>query len=351
MAGFIKDETPWNGGWVRPNVYCLRAHNASPMTYVGTNTWIVCGEGEEGPARDLAGSLAAEGAEPQTSQGAKNGAGPLHVEAQTENAEPANAEPEGGAEPVAPAKAGEEAPAPDPAALPPATRPCLVIDPAPEGSHVQRIREFCQAQNLRVVAIALTHNHPDHTAGAQELAAATSAPVYARAVTGCFPLPDGPFAFYSAGCSCASEFPEITVFTIAGHSADSVALTLPKEGLAFTGDVVFRHGPTVVFYPDGNLGQYLETLDSLQALAQSGQAACFLPGHGYPIEDPISCIEATRAHRLERLDQIKDALAAGTPATSEALFSVVYQGVDPRLKPASLRSIRAQLVYLGYPAN
>lgn len=323
------------------------------MTYVGTNTWIVCGEGEEEPARDLAGGLAAEGAEPQTSHPAMNGVGLLHVEAQVGSAQAVNAEPadglepEGGAESAAPAKAGEE----EPAVLHPATRPCLVIDPAPEGSHVQRILEFCQAQNLRVVAIALTHNHPDHTAGAQELAAATSAPVYARAVTGCFPLPDGPFSFYSAGCSCASEFPEITVSTIAGHSADSVALTLPKEGLAFTGDVVFRHGPTVVFYPDGNLGQYLETLDSLQALAQSGQATCFLPGHGYPIEDPISCIEATRAHRLERLDQIKDALAAGTSATSEALFNVVYQGVDPRLKPASLRSIRAQLVYLGYSAN
>ena len=344
MAGFIKDETPWNGGWVRPNVYCLRAYNASPMTYVGTNTWIVCGKGEENSARDLARGLAAEGAGPQASHHAMNGAGTLHAGAQAMSAESADGlEPADGVELAATAEMGEEAPA--------ATRPCLVIDPAPEGSHVQRILEFCQDQNLRVVAIALTHNHPDHTAGAQELAAATSAPVYARAVTGCFPLPDGPFAFSSAGCHCASEFPEITVSTIAGHSADSVALTLPKESIAFTGDVVFRHGPTVVFYPDGNLGQYLETLDSLQELAQSGQAACFLPGHGYPIEDPISCIEATRAHRLERLDQIKDALAAGTPATSEALFNVVYQGVDPRLKPASLRSIRAQLVYLGYPAN
>lgn len=315
------------------------------MTYVGTNTWIVCGEGEEGPARDLTRGLAAEGAGPQALHDAMDGAGPLHAEAQAVSAEPS--EPADGTDPAATAEAGEE----HPAAPPRAPRPCLVIDPAPEGSHVRRILEFCQAQNLRVVAIALTHNHPDHTAGAQELAAATNAPVYARAVTGCFPLPDGPFAFYLAGCHCGSEFPEITVSTIAGHSTDSVALTLPREGVAFTGDVVFRHGPTVVFYPDGNLGQYLETLDSLQALAQSGQATCFLPGHGYPIEDPISCIEATRAHRLERLDQIKDALAAGTPATSEALFNVVYQGVDPRLKPASLRSIRAQLVYLGYPAN
>ena len=40
-ATFIVDETPWQGGRVSNLVTCLRADNPSPMTYVGTNTWIV----------------------------------------------------------------------------------------------------------------------------------------------------------------------------------------------------------------------------------------------------------------------------------------------------------------------
>ena len=44
---------------------------------------------------------------------------------------------------------------------------------------------------------------------------------------------------------------------------------------------------------------------------------------------------------------MKEALNAGTPADPDALFDVVYQGVNPALRMPSIRSIRAQLEYLG----
>lgn len=43
--GFIEDETPWLGGRVSACVLCVRANNPSPMTYVGTNSWIVAEPG------------------------------------------------------------------------------------------------------------------------------------------------------------------------------------------------------------------------------------------------------------------------------------------------------------------
>lgn len=43
--GFVEDETPWCGGHVSARVWCVRANNPSPMTYVGTNSWIVAEPG------------------------------------------------------------------------------------------------------------------------------------------------------------------------------------------------------------------------------------------------------------------------------------------------------------------
>jgi len=60
----------------------------------------------------------------------------------------------------------------------------------------------------------------------------------------------------------------------------------------------------------------------------------------------LRAIEATRKHRLERLDQVKKALESGVPCNADALFDAVYEGVDENLRWASLRSIEAQLVYL-----
>ncbi len=314
---FIKDEAPWPGGRVSERALCVRANNPSPMTYTGTNTWIV-------------------------------------------------------AEPGA--------------------RSCVVIDPAPEGAHIERILEDCEEQGWGVGAIVATHSHPDHISGIPQLAAVTGAPVYAenpervalllgstegdtteaedgadleavldragsrrmetlsgegRAQARTRALEVIEVAGLRPGPFCPFEgAPQFQVVLLPGHSSDSVGLLLCEEQALFTGDVLFRHGPTVVLYPDGNLARYLDSLDKLETLVRGGEAQRFYPAHGYPIEEPLRIIEATRQHRMERLQQVRDAIAQGTPAQPDALFDAVYAGVDPRLKPASVRSIQAQLEYL-----
>lgn len=39
--GFIIDETPYAGGKESERVFCVCANNPSPMTYTGTNTWVL----------------------------------------------------------------------------------------------------------------------------------------------------------------------------------------------------------------------------------------------------------------------------------------------------------------------
>ena len=284
-ATFIVDETPWQGGRVSNLVTCLRADNSSPMTYVGTNTWIV--------------------ANPEKVQGEDTQA--------------------------------------------------IVIDPSPEGGQTQRILDTCAEMGVKVGAIFLTHDHHDHTAGARELADKTGAPIYGPKEEMGADAPCGPFKvdhLLQEGLLYPFEgAPIFEVYKLPGHSSDSMGLLLSEEQLMFVGDVVFRHGPTVVFYPDGHLGDYLASLDLLEDLVKLGKVRIFCPGHGYPVTDPMRALEATREHRLERLDQVKEALASGVSRDADALFDAVYEGVDESLRWASLRSIEAQLVYLAAQDN
>lgn len=234
----------------------------------------------------------------------------------------------------------------------PGSKKCLVIDPAPAGTQVERIVALCDERALEIAAIFVTHDHPDHTEGVAELAARADVPVFARDAAVLDRILEGRADIerhtVSEGAFCPFEgVPSFEVIDLPGHSTDSVGLLMTDEKALFTGDMLFRHGPTVVFYPDGVLGDYLHSLDTLEALVDAGRAQRFYPGHGYPIDDPARIIEATRAHRIERLDQIREALAEGVPADPDALFEVVYRGVDPRLRDASIRSIKAQLAYLG----
>lgn len=191
--GFVKDMVPWEGGKISSRVHCLRANNSSPMTYVGTNTYIV-------------------------------------------------------AEPTSPE--------------------CIVIDPAPSGQHVKDIVDYCVNEGLRVGAIVLSHCHADHTEGAAELQSMTAAEIFAPFDS---TLLEGTFEPIENG-------PSFEVIALPGHSSDSVGLYYAADNSIFIGDIAFRHGPTVVYYPDGVLRDYMESLDKLEALVKKHNIQVMLPG-------------------------------------------------------------------------
>ena len=213
---------------------------------------------------------------------------------------------------------------------------CIVIDPAPSGQHVLDVIDACVDEGLRVGAVVCTHMHPDHTEGAQELGDMTGARVFAP-FDGT--LQPGSFAPIENG-------PELQVVPLPGHSSDSVGLIYPADRSVFVGDVVFKHGPTVVYYPDGDLTDYMHSLDVLEAIVREEDIRVLYPGHGYPIEDPMAAIRATRKHRLDRLQQIENALANGVERDADALVDAVYVGLDPELRDPAFRSVKAQLLYL-----
>jgi len=222
----------------------------------------------------------------------------------------------------------------------PGSAEVIVVDPGPDDAeHLRRVLAAARGGgDRRVAQIVLTHGHLDHSAGAARFAAMSGAPV--GALDPALRLGDEGFApgdvLVAAGC-------ELRVVGTPGHSPDSLSLLLEADGALLTGDTVLGRGTTVIG-PDGSLGDYLRTLDELRRLAEGLRV--LLPGHGPVLSDPAGVLDYYIAHRQERLDQVRAALAAGARTPAE-IVAVVYADTDPAVRRAAEWSVRAQLDYLS----
>jgi glyoxylase-like metal-dependent hydrolase (beta-lactamase superfamily II) len=216
-----------------------------------------------------------------------------------------------------------------------------VVDPGPLiQDHLQAILD---ASQQRIAVILLTHHHLDHSESAATLAERAGCGV--RAV-------DPQWRVGAAGLEDGSEIEvpggRLSVLATPGHTADSCSLLLAgADGLTrvLTGDTVLGRGTSVIAEPDGDLGQYLASLDALERLVMDRQVRELLPGHGPVVTEPAEWLAFYRRHRWERLEQVRDAVAAGD-RDAAAIVARVYADTDPRAWPAAEQSVRAQLRYL-----
>ena len=235
--------------------------------------------------------------------------------------------------------------------LAPAGDRALVVDPGPlDEGHLARVLQAVRSRGAEVSEVLLTHGHLDHSEGAARFAelagigagGSSGSAVPVRALDPAYRL--GSEGLGEGDVVRAGDL-VLRVVGTPGHTSDSLSFLLPAEGAVLTGDTVLGRGSTVVAYPDGRLAAYLESLERLRDLAEVGAVTSIWPGHGPVLPDAIAAIEGYQEHRAARLEQVREAVAAGAQ-TPRAVVEQVYADVDPALWPAAELSVRAQLDYL-----
>jgi glyoxylase-like metal-dependent hydrolase (beta-lactamase superfamily II) len=237
-----------------------------------------------------------------------------------------------------------------------------VIDPGPaDAGHVQRLWQaavYPDGSGGNIVRIVCTHSHPDHAPGAAMLAALCGSP------TPILGLPSAPTArdasaftpdrvlqneelltHVSQGPSADLVSNEsqhtLQVISTPGHAANHVCLLLLEDGLLFSGDHILNGSTTVIDPPDGNMDDYLGSLDTLHALCHQHGVEHILPAHGHVITNALGAIAHLKAHRLQREAKIAATMRAHPDGDLDTWLPLAYDDVDPRLWPVARRSLLA----------
>jgi glyoxylase-like metal-dependent hydrolase (beta-lactamase superfamily II) len=231
-----------------------------------------------------------------------------------------------------------------------------VIDPGPaHPAHLEAILAALDPGEV-ITHILATHTHSDHSPLAHDLKARTGANICG------FDLPghnDGTTQlinpeFVQMEEAIDRDFrpdiplahgdeltgPDWTLEAVhtPGHISNHLCFALHEEKTLFTGDHIMGWATSVVVPPEGNMADYMASLELLLARDDT----LYRPTHGPAIPDPQNFVRAYIAHRHMRETQILEQLAAGVHKIAD-MIPVLYAETDPRLHPAAAMSVYAHL--------
>jgi len=229
-----------------------------------------------------------------------------------------------------------------------------VIDPGPaDATHLTAIAEATRGE--RVTHILITHSHRDHCDGALPLQAKLGGEIVAYGPTGTprgVGTPDLEDAFVdtaftpdlpvSDGDTVKGRGFTLDVLHMPGHAPDHLCFALVGKRTVFTGDHVMGWNTTVIAPPEGNMADFIA---SLERLAHRHDKV-FLPGHGGRIETPRRVVRAYITHRKWREQNILACIDAGV-CTIPRIVAKLYGALDADLKGAAALSVLAHLEHLS----
>ena len=227
-----------------------------------------------------------------------------------------------------------------------------VVDPGPDLSeHLDAILAATAGETI--THILITHHHADHSPLAGPLQEKTGATIYGCAV-------EVPKARDSVITEAGADYgfkpdvslcgggqvlsgPGWTVEAIAtpGHTSNHICYALKEENALLSGDHIMGWSTTVVSPPDGDMTDYMNSLDLIKAR----EFTTLWPTHGPPVTAVTPFIEAYIAHRKDREAQVLAALGSGQTRI-KTMVPVLYAAVDSRLHPAAARSVLGHMIDL-----
>ena len=128
-----------------------------------------------------------------------------------------------------------------------------------------------------------------------------------------------------------------------GHAANHVCLLLVEDALLFSGDHVLSGTTTIVGPPDGNMNDYLQSLDKLDALCALHSVEFILPAHGYVLGGARRNIADLKAHRLRREAKVLAAMQALPQGSPQEWVRIAYSDTPEKLWPIAERSLLAHV--------
>ena len=240
----------------------------------------------------------------------------------------------------------------------------IVIDPGP--ADPEHLDKLLRAAGGDIRMIVCTHSHPDHSPGAAPLQAMCTKP---PPILG---LPSAPTARAASAFTPDRSLQNNELLTLSsqgldvdlahkthhtlqviytpGHAANHLCLMLLEDGLLLSGDHILNGSTTVVDPPDGNMNDYLNSLEVLSAACTEHSLKYILPAHGYviggPDDEALLAIARLKAHRLQREAKVMAAMQTQPHGSLDDWLALAYADVPQRMWPVAKRSLMAHVARL-----
>lgn len=198
-------------------------------------------------------------------------------------------------------------------------------------------------QGEHLERIVLTHHHDDHVGGALDLARRTGAPIAAHPITARLLagrieidvlLDEDPL-----DCGGRTLLPLFTP----GHAPGHLVFQDADSGAVVAGDMVAGIGTILISPVDGDLGQYLASLEAMRKRSPT----MLLPSHGPALPQAEAVLAFYVAHRHQRTEQIRTALDRLGSATPAELVPQVYPDLGPEVHGVAAAQITSHLRWMA----